>query len=39
VKPDAFIAHGYQKGLMPTTFGTTLTKAQLDALVAFITTK
>jgi cytochrome c oxidase subunit 2 len=39
VKPDAFIAHGYQKGLMPTTFGTTLTKAQLDALVAFIATK
>ena len=39
VKPDAFIAHGYQKGLMPTTFGTTLTKAQLDALVAFIVTK
>jgi cytochrome c551/c552 len=39
VKPDAFIAPGYQKGLMPTTFGTTLTKAQLDALVAFITTK
>jgi cytochrome c oxidase subunit 2 len=39
VNPDAYIASGYQKGLMPTTFGTTLTKAQLDALVAFITTK
>jgi cytochrome c oxidase subunit 2 len=39
VKPDAYIAPGFQKGLMPTTFGTTLTKAQLDALVAFITTK
>ncbi|HLY94370.1 MAG TPA: cytochrome c [Gaiellaceae bacterium] len=39
VKPDAFIAPGYQKGLMPTTFGSSLTKAQLDALVAFITTK
>jgi cytochrome c oxidase subunit II len=39
VKPNAFIAAGYQKGLMPTTFGTSLTKAQLDALVAFITTK
>jgi len=36
VKPDAFIAPGYQKGLMPTTFGTALTKAQLDALVSFI---
>ena len=39
VKPNAFIAPGYQKGLMPTTFGTSLTKAQLDALVAFITKK
>jgi cytochrome c551/c552 len=39
VNPNAYIAAGYQKGLMPTTFGTTLTKAQLDALVAFVTTK
>ena len=39
VKPDAYISPGYQKGLMPTTFGTSLTKAQLDALVAYITTK
>ncbi|HVH50781.1 MAG TPA: cytochrome c [Gaiellaceae bacterium] len=39
VKPNAYISPGYQKGLMPTTFGTSLTKAQLDALVAFITTK
>lgn len=39
VKPDAFIAPGYKKGLMPTTFGTTLTKAQLDSLVSFIATK
>jgi cytochrome c oxidase subunit 2 len=37
VKPDAYIAPGYQKGLMPTSFGTSLTKAQLDALVSFIT--
>jgi len=39
VKPNAYIAPGYQKGLMPTTFGTSLTKAQLDALVTFITAK
>lgn len=39
VKPNAYISPGYRKGLMPTTFGTSLTKAQLDALVAFITTK
>jgi len=39
VKPDAYIAPGYQKGLMPTSFGSSLTKAQLDALVAFITAK
>ena len=39
VKPNAFIAPGYQKGVMPTTFGTSLTKAQLDALVSFIATK
>ncbi|HET8893310.1 MAG TPA: cytochrome c [Gaiellaceae bacterium] len=39
VKPNAYISPGYQKGLMPTTFGTSLTKAQLNALVAFITTK
>jgi len=36
VTPDAYISPGYQKGLMPTSFGTTLTKAQLDALVSFI---
>src|SRR6266404_3029619 len=28
VTPDAYISPGYQKGLMPTSFGTTLTKAQ-----------
>lgn len=39
VTPDAYISPGYQKGLMPTSFGTSLTKAQLDALVAYITTK
>ena len=39
VTPDAYISPGYQKGLMPTSFGTSFTKAQLDALVAFITTK
>ena len=39
VTPDAYISPGYQKGLMPTSFGTTLTKAQLDALVSFIATR
>ena len=39
VKPDAYIAPGYQKGLMPTSFGSSLTTAQLDALVSFITAK
>jgi mono/diheme cytochrome c family protein len=39
VSPNAYISPGYKKGLMPTTFGKTLTKAQLDALVAFVATK
>lgn len=39
VTPDAYISPGFQKGLMPTNFGTSLTKTQLDALVSFITTK
>ena len=37
VNPDAFIAHGFPKGVMPVTFGQTLSKAKIDALVSFIT--
>lgn len=36
VKPNAYISPGYPKGVMPTTFGTQLTKRQLADLVAFI---
>ena len=36
VKPDAYIAPGYSKGIMPTTFGSSLSKTQLADLVAFI---
>lgn len=36
VSPDAFIASGYAKGIMPTTFGSTLSKQQVDDLVAFV---
>jgi cytochrome c551/c552 len=34
--PDAYIAKGYSKGVMPTTFGKSLSKTQLNDLVAFI---
>ncbi len=37
MKPDAFIAKGYPKGVMPGTFGQSLSKTQLADLVAFIT--
>jgi cytochrome c551/c552 len=36
VKPDAYIAKGYSKGIMPATFGSSLSKTQLNDLVAFI---
>ena len=36
VTPNAYIAPGYPKGVMPQTFGSTLTKTQLADLVAFI---
>ena len=36
VDPNAYIAPGFQKGLMPASFGQSLKKAQLDALVAFV---
>jgi cytochrome c551/c552 len=34
--PDAYIAKGYSKGIMPTTFGKSLSSKQLHDLVAFI---
>jgi len=36
VNPNAYIAPSYAKGVMPQTFGSTLTKTQLADLVAFI---
>ena len=36
VQPDAYIAKGYSKGIMPTTFGQSLSKSDLNNLVAFI---
>ncbi len=37
VEPDAQIAPGYSAGIMPTTFKASLSKAELEALVAFLT--
>jgi len=34
--PDAYIAKGYNKGIMPTTFGKSLSSKQLNDLVSFI---
>ena len=34
--PDAYIAKGYSKGIMPTDFGSKLSPTQLNDLVAFI---
>jgi mono/diheme cytochrome c family protein len=36
VDPNAEIAEGYQKGIMPDTFDTSLSKKQLDDLVALL---
>jgi cytochrome c oxidase subunit 2 len=36
VDPNAYVEPGYQKNIMPATFGSSLTKAQLDALVEFL---
>lgn len=36
VDPNAYIAKGFPKGVMPGTFGSTLSKTQLADLVAFI---
>ena len=36
VDPDAVVVEGYQSGVMPTTFGETLSPEELDALVAYL---
>jgi cytochrome c oxidase subunit 2 len=36
VQPDAEIAKGYTKGIMPPNFGSTLSSAEIDALVKFL---
>jgi cytochrome c551/c552 len=36
VNPNAFVASGFPKGVMPTNFGASLSKAKIDALVSFI---
>jgi cytochrome c551/c552 len=36
VNPDAYIAKGFSKGIMPATFGNSIKGTQLDDLVAFI---
>jgi len=37
VDPNAYIAPGFQKGIMPGTFGKTLSETQLAALVSYVT--
>jgi cytochrome c551/c552 len=36
VNPNAFVAPGFPKGVMPTNFGSSLSKTKIDALVSFI---
>ena len=36
LNPDAEIAQGYQPGIMPPNFGDTLSPAQIDALVKYL---
>jgi cytochrome c oxidase subunit II len=36
VSPNAYVQPGYPKNTMPQTFGTSLSKSQLDSLVAFL---
>jgi cytochrome c oxidase subunit 2 len=39
VEPDAYVAPGYSKGVMPATFGDSLSDTELDALVQYLTEK
>jgi cytochrome c oxidase subunit II len=36
VNPDKYVQPGYEKGLMPSTFGQSLTQSQIDELVTFL---
>ncbi len=36
VDPDAVVTQGYNKGIMPTNFGQTLSAAEQDALVSYL---
>ncbi len=36
VAPNAYVAKGQKKGIMPATYGKALSKKQLDDLVAFL---
>ncbi|HET8751513.1 MAG TPA: cytochrome c oxidase subunit II [Gaiellaceae bacterium] len=36
VDPEAYVQPGYPKGVMPSNFGSSLTKTQLDGLVTFL---
>jgi hypothetical protein len=39
LRPNAYVVDGFQKGLMPQTFETTLTPQQLADLLAFLLTQ
>ena len=39
IAPNAYIAKGYEKDIMPQTFGTQLSEKQIADLVALITTR
>jgi hypothetical protein len=36
VDPNGYVPSGYAKGIMPATYGSQLSKTQLDDLVAFL---
>ena len=36
VKPDAYVVPGFQRGVMPSTYGGSIPKEQLDALVQYL---
>ncbi len=38
VEPDAYLSGGFQEGIHPRDYGTTLTRAQLDDLIAYMLT-
>jgi cytochrome c len=36
--PNAYVVEGFTEGIMPQTFGDTLTEGQIDGLIAFLLT-